>query len=224
MEIVAPIFSFKVGSLIIDSDIVFQWVIIIFLGIMSYFLTRKLKAKPTKIQVAIEYLYDLVSNVVKNNMGESYISFVPYIGSLMIYLLVMNLIGLIGIMPPTRDLNVTFALAFTSFVVIQYNAIKRNKFGGYLHGYAHPFAMMLPLNIMERVILPVSLALRLFGNMLAATILVELVYEALGHVAMVAQIGLPIFVHAYFDVFDGAIQMIVFVMLTMINIKITAEH
>lgn len=224
MELVAPIFSFKIGSLIIDSDIVFQWIIIIALGITAYFLTRNLKSKPTKRQVAVEYVYDLVSNVVKGNMGESYSSFIPYIGSLMIYLLVMNLIGLIGIMPPTRDLNVTFGLAFTSFIVIQANAIKRNKFGGYLHGYTEPLAMMLPINIMERVILPVSLALRLFGNMLAATILIELVYEALGHVAIVAQVGLPIFVHAYFDVFDGAIQMIVFVMLTMINIKIVAEH
>lgn len=224
MELVAPIFSFKIGSLVIDSDIVFQWLVILVLGVTAYLLTRDLKAKPSKRQVAIEYIYDTVYNLVKDNMGEKNLSFVPYIGSLMAYLLVLNLLGLIGIMPPTRDLNVTAALAFISFCVIQANTIKKNGVGGYLHGYTQPFALMLPLNIMERVILPVSLSLRLFGNMLAATILVELVYEALGHVAMVAQIGLPIFVHAYFDVFDGTIQMIVFVMLTMINIKITAEH
>ena len=68
--------------------------------------------------------------------------------------------------------------------------------------------------------LPVSLALRLFGNMLAATILVDLVYEALGNFA----IGIPIIVHGYFDLFDGTIQMLVFSMLTMIQIKLTAEH
>lgn len=83
---------------------------------------------------------------------------------------------------------------------------------------------MLPLNIMERVVLPISLSLRLFGNMLAATLLIDLIYEALGHFGSLFQIGLPIIVHGYFDIFDGAIQMIVFTMLTIINIKLTTEH
>jgi F-type H+-transporting ATPase subunit a len=77
---------------------------------------------------------------------------------------------------------------------------------------------MLPINIMERVMLPISLALRLFGNMLAATLVVELVYGAL------PKIGLPIIAHAYFDLFDGTIQMLVFSMLTMIQIKLIAEE
>ena len=138
----------------------------------------------------------------------------------MIYLIFLNFMGLIGIKPPTQDLSVTIGLALTTFIAIHYTAIKRNGFGGYLKGYIHPFAFMAPINFMERVMLPVSLALRLFGNMLAATILVDLVYEVLGHFA----IGLPIIVHGYFDVFDGTIQMLVFSMLTMIQIKLTAEH
>ena len=138
----------------------------------------------------------------------------------MVYLIFLNFMGLIGIKPPTQDLSVTVGLAITTFVTIHYTAIKRNGFGKYLIGYAHPFAFMTPINVMERVMLPVSLALRLFGNMLAATILVDLVYEALGHFA----IGIPIIVHGYFDLFDGTIQMLVFSMLTMIQIKLTAEH
>ena len=77
---------------------------------------------------------------------------------------------------------------------------------------------------MERFIFPLSLSLRLIGNMVAATVVIELVYQALGSIGMLAQFGLPIFVHGYFDLFDGTIQMIVFAMLTMINIKVTAEH
>ena len=77
---------------------------------------------------------------------------------------------------------------------------------------------MLPLNIMEKLILPVSLALRLFGNMLAATILIDLIYKNL------PRFGLQIVAHVYFDLFDGAIQMLVFSMLTMIQIKLTAEE
>lgn len=212
--------NFGIFTLDITTSIVIQWVIIAILGIGSFLLTRNLKEKPDKKQAALEKIYDTVKSVVESTMGESYLNFIPYIGSLMVYLIFLNFMGLIGIKPPTQDLSVTVGLAITTFVTIHYTAIKRNGFGRYLKGYAAPFAFMTPINIMERVMLPVSLALRLFGNMLAATILVDLVYEALGHFA----IGIPIIVHGYFDLFDGTIQMLVFSMLTMIQIKLTSEH
>ena len=216
------IYSHNFGAFTVDitTSVVIQWAIIAVLGIGSFLLTRNLKEKPDKKQAAIEQLYDTIKSLVTNTMGESYSSFIPYIGSLIIYLIFLNFSGLIGIKPPTQDLSVTIGLAFTTFITIHYTAIKRNGFGRYLKGYIHPFAFMAPINLMERVMLPVSLALRLFGNMLAATILVELVYEVLGNYA----IGIPIIVHGYFDVFDGTIQMLVFSMLTMIQIKLTVEH
>lgn len=222
MEQSPIIYSHDFGAFTLDitTSVVVQWVIIIVLGIVSFLLTRNLKEKPNKKQAAIEYIYETINSLVTSTMGESYCRFVPYIGSLMIYLIFLNFMGLIGIKPPTQDLSVTIGLALTTFIAIHYTAIKRNGFGGYLKGYIHPFAFMAPINFMERVMLPVSLALRLFGNMLAATILVDLVYEVLGHFA----IGVPIIVHGYFDVFDGTIQMLVFSMLTMIQIKLTAEH
>lgn len=216
------IYSHNFGTFTVDitTSVVIQWAIIAVLGIGSFLLTRNLKEKPDKKQAAIEQLYDTIKSLVTDTMGESYSSFIPYIGSLIIYLIFLNFSGLIGIKPPTQDLSVTIGLAFTTFITIHYTAIKRNGFGRYLKGYIHPFAFMAPINLMERVMLPVSLALRLFGNMLAATILVELVYEVLGNYA----IGIPIIVHGYFDVFDGTIQMLVFSMLTMIQIKLTVEH
>lgn len=212
--------NFGFFTLDITTSVIVQWVIIAILGIGSFLLTRNLKEKPDKKQAALEKIYITVESVVTNTMGESYLRFIPYIGSLMVYLIFLNFMGLIGIKPPTQDLSVTVGLAITTFITIHYTAIKRNGFGKYLKGYVHPFAFMVPINVMERVMLPVSLALRLFGNMLAATILVDLVYEALGHFA----IGIPIIVHGYFDLFDGTIQMLVFSMLTMIQIKLTAEH
>ncbi|MGL4774462.1 MAG: F0F1 ATP synthase subunit A [Clostridium sp.] len=215
------LFGFPV---LITRDIVVQWVVIAVLGIIAYLLTRNLKRVPGKKQVALEYVYTTVKNLVVSNMGENYLSYIPYIGSLVIYLLVLNLLGLVGVIPPTQNINVTIALALSSFIVIQYTAIRRNGPLGYVKGIGEPYLLMAPLNIMERFILPVSLALRLFGNMLAATILLELLYEALGSIGPIAQLGLPIIAHGYFDVFDGSIQMLVFTMLTMINIKLTAEH
>lgn len=208
----------------LSSEIVTQWVIMLFLAIGGFLLTRNLKNVPDKKQAALEKLYVTIESVVKSTMGESYTNFIPYVGSLIIYLLCMNFTGLIGIKPATQSLSVTAGLGLTTFMTIHYTAIKRNGLFDYAKGYAHPFIVMLPINIMERVMLPVSLALRLFGNMSAATLLVDMVYEALAGVASIAQIGLPIIVHSYFDVFDGTIQMLVFSMLTMIQIKLVSEE
>lgn len=226
MEPVIPIFSFKIGNFPIDitQDIVVQWVVILILGVGSYLLTRNLKRVPSKKQVVLETLYTTIENLVKSNIGESYLGYIPYVGTLAIYLLVLNLIGIVGIKPPTQNLSVALGLGLTSFIVINATALKRNGVWGYTKGLGEPFLLMLPLNIMERVMLPISLALRLFGNMMAATLLVEMLYEALGHVGWLAQIGAPIIAHGYFDLFDGSIQMLVFTMLTIINIKMTAEH
>lgn len=226
METSKAVFSFNIGNFPVDiiPEVIVQWIIIIAVSITAYLLTKNLKQKPNKKQAALEKLYETVKSLVSNTMGESYVGFVPYVGSLILYLLLLNFTGLVGIKPPTQNLSVTIGLAITTFVIINFTAIKRNGIGKYLKGLGHPFIGMLPINIMERVMLPVSLSLRLFGNMLAATILVDLVYDKLGHIATVAQIGLPIVVHGYFDLFDGTIQMLVFTMLTIINIKTITEH
>ncbi|MCI6189114.1 MAG: F0F1 ATP synthase subunit A [Clostridium sp.] len=219
-------YSFKIGNFPINitSDIVVQWVVILVLGITAYLLTRNLKRVPDKKQVVLETIYNYVENLVKSNMGESFMVYLPYVGTLVVYLLSLNLLGLIGVEPPTKSLSVTLGLGITSFLVINGTAIKRNGIGGYAKGLISPYALMLPLNILERVTLPISLALRLFGNMLAATLLVSLFYQGLSSLSFFAQIGLPIVAHAYFDLFDGTIQMLVFTMLTIVYIKIISDE
>ena len=138
--------------------------------------------------------------------------------------LLMNLMGLIGVPSPTKNFSVIIYLGVIAFFYIQGYAIKRIVIKHYLFGYEKPIAVMLPINILERVMLPVSLALSLFGNILAATFLVELVYTGLHMIWWADQIGLLIAFHACFYIFDGVIQMVIFSMLTMINIKTTVEH
>lgn len=221
-----PIFSFKIGSFPINItiEIVIQWGVILILGISAYLLTRNLSRKPDKKQVVIESLYIYVKNIVKDNMGQNYIKFIPFVGTLVVYLVVLNLTGLIGIEPATQNLSVTIGLALIAFLVINGTAITRNGFLGYIKGFGKPYIFMLPLNILERITLPISLALRLFGNMLAATMLLKMVYNALSSVSWFAQIGVPIIAHGYFDIFDGTIQMLVFTMLTISYIKLIAEE
>ena len=227
MELTHPIFSFNIGKMVIDikPEAIIQLVLVLLIGILAWWATKDLKRRPTgKKQVVVEYIYTTIQNVVNANMGEQYGDMIPFIGTLAVFIVTMNLLGLVGITPVTNNFSVTLALGLISFVVIQGYTMKKIGIGHYFLGYGQPMLMMLPINVIERVMLPVSLSLRLFGNILAASFLVELVYESLDKIAWIAQIGLPVPLHAYFDIFDGCIQMVIFVMLTMINIKITVEH
>ncbi|WP_346929957.1 F0F1 ATP synthase subunit A [Clostridium sp.] len=226
MEEMAPLFALNLFGYEyqVTSALFIQWVVIAIALVLSILYSRKVKRVPGKIQSVVEMGIEFLSNVVKENMGPESRAFIPYIGSLGIYLFLLNMVGLFGIKPPTSDYSVTLGIALTTFFVVQGYTIKKLGLGGYFKGYASPVPLLLPINIMERFMLPISLSLRLFGNIFAATMIMELLYGALTGINFIAAIGLPIPFHFYFDIFDGTIQMIIFVMLTMINIKITAEH
>ena len=226
MKPLEPLWSFGVGPFTIDiaPEVVIQWGIMLLITVLAIWSTKGMKVRPGKKQTVVETLYTTVKDVVVSNMGEKFTDMIPFIGSLFIFLLLMNFIGLIGLPVPTKNFSVTIGLALITFYMVQYYSISRHGLKSYLKGYAYPLALITPINILERLMLPVSLALRLFGNILAATFLVELCYEALGNIGFIAKLGIPVPLHAYFDIFDGGIQTIIFIMLTMINIKITAEH
>ncbi len=221
-----PVWSPEIFGYTVDitAGIIIEWVVIVVLAMAAYALTKNLKLKPNKTQAAVENIYQLLKDFIVNTMGKEYESFVPYIGTLMIYLLVLNWMGAIGFKPPTSDVSTTASFAIVTFLVVNINAIRKNGLLGYGKAYFHPFVPMLPLNLLERVMLPITLALRLFGNMFAAVVLVDLVYSGLSSIAVFAQLGIPIVLHGYFDLFDGVLQMVVFSMLTMINIKNVAEE
>ena len=226
MEKLEPLFHFKLFGydIGITSSVITQWFIIMLILILCIYFTRNLKNIPSKKQNIVEIIISSINGLVRDNMGEGYMDFVPLIGTMAIYLGVMNLTGLIGIRPPTGDYSVALSIALITFFVVQAYAIKKIGLGHYLKGYVQPYSFILPINLIERVMLPVSLSFRLFGNIVAGLVIIELVYEALAHLSGVAQFIIPIPIHFYFDLFDGIIQMVIFVMLTMVNIKVIAEH
>ena len=226
METLEPIWSFGLGPFTVDiaPEVVIQWGIMLLVTGLAIWSTKGMKIRPGKKQTVVETLYTTVKDAIVSNMGEKFTDMIPFIGSLFIFLLLMNFIGLIGLPVPTKNFSVTVGLALITFFMVQYYSISKYGLKSYFKGYTYPLAIITPINILERVMLPVSLSLRLFGNILAATFLVELCYEALGSIGFIAKLGIPVPLHAYFDVFDGGIQTIIFIMLTMINIKMTAEH
>ncbi|TDT62388.1 F0F1 ATP synthase subunit A [Fonticella tunisiensis] len=230
---VKTLFEFTIGGLKfgITYSVVAQWIVMIFIMLMVLLIRGRMNDVPRGIQVWVETLVETINSLVRSNMGEKYEKFTPFVGTLMIYLLLLNLFGLTGFRPPTADYSVALGLAIISFVLIHATAIRNNGIKHYLKGYTHPYTAMLPLNIVERLVVPVSLSLRLFGNITAAVILVELIYDGLAYLSGVLHLGIPLLqavipipFHVYFDLFDGAIQMFIFVMLTMIFIKTTSDH
>ena len=237
MEEIKPLFEFFIGGLKVDISIpiIEQWIVMAVIIVAVILLTRKLEVIPKGKQVWVETLVDKINGLVKNMMGTGYANFAPYIGTIMIFLVLLNLFGLTGFKPPTAEYSVALGLAITSFLVIQGTALKRNGLRHYIKGMEGPMPalmpLLLPLNIMERLTMPLSLSLRLFGNMFAASIIMELLYKGLIYISGILPIKIPILaaiipipLHIYFDMFDGIIQMFIFVMLTMVNIKITVEE
>ena len=197
--------------------------VVITLTILSLFANRAIKkADPNEVPGTflniIEYLVELVDGLTRNNMGDKHFSkFSNYIGTLFAFLLVANLSGLFGLRPPTADYGVTLGLALITFVLIHYNGFKYEK-AGHVTKLFQP-VLLTPINIIGEIATPMSMSLRLFGNILSGTVMMGLLY---GLLPKLLQFFIwPIFggLHAYFDVFSGAIQSYVFCMLTMVFIS-----
>ena len=147
-----------------------------------------------------------------NNMGIHAKKYLNYVEALMAFIFLSNISGLFGLRPPTADFGTTFGLALITFVMIEYAWIKTKGFG-IIKDLLDPFPIFLPINIISEFATPVSMSLRLFGNVTAGTIMLGLWYALM---PWFAKIGIPAFLHAYFDFFSGAIQTYVFGMLTMV--------
>jgi F-type H+-transporting ATPase subunit a len=161
----------------------------------------------------LEIAYLALRKLLYDTMGSGPTreKILPYIFTLALYLPVANLLGLIGLAPPTSDYNVTLTLALITFVMTQYYGLRTNGLGGYVKGYFEPLPFLVPLNIVGELSNPISLSFRLFGNILSGGIIMGLVYSALNWLAPIAA---PL--HLYFDVFAGLIQTFIFIMLTMV--------
>ena len=166
---------------------------------------------PKGIQNVAELIVEMLDNIVKGSLGENAGKFANYIGSIFIFIFISNISGIFGLRPPTADYVVTFPLGILSFCIIQYNNVKHNKFGA-VKSLMDPIPLFLPVNIIGEIAVPISLSLRLFGNVLSGTVMMALIY---GLLPVFLRFGIPSVLHVYFDLFAGAIQTYVFCMLTM---------
>ena len=172
---------------------------------------------PGKKQLALEAGIGFLQDFFTDILGERGKRYVPYLITVAIYIGVANLIGLLGFKPPTKDLNVTAGLAIMSICLIEYSGFRQKGLKGFVHSFAEPMAIVTPINIMEIAIRPVSLCMRLFGNVIGAFVVMELI-------KMIIPVAIPVPLSLYFDIFDGLIQAYVFVFLTSLFIKEQIEE
>lgn len=211
-------FTIPIGKgIAVSESVTVTWVIMAFLLIASVLLTRNLRVEHvSKRQLVLEAAVGFLQDFFDGILGPDGKQYVPYLMSVTIYIGMANIIGIFGFTPPTKDLNVTAALAILSILLIEYAGFHKKGTKGFLKSFAQPVAVMLPINIMEIFIRPVSLCMRLFGNVLGSFVVMELL-------KLLCPLILPVPFTFYFDLFDGFIQAYVFVFLTALFMKEALE-
>jgi len=184
---------------------------------------------PSKVQLAWEAVIDYLAKEVEGSLGKVNRFVLQLSVALFLFILVANWFELIPtgedphyLPSPTADVNLTYALALLVIVGVHVNAFRQKGVRGYFKTYAHGPAILVPLTVIEEIVKPFTLALRLFGNIFAGGI-------------MLAIIGLipiwgfwaPNLIWKAFDMFIGLIQAFIFALLTIIYFGMmgqTSEH
>lgn len=218
------VFIFDSGFYITET-VIWALVVSVIIAAAAIWAAHRLEKIPRGKQTAAEMIVEFVYNLVSSTMGkENARRFAPYMGTILIFILISNMLGLIGLRPVTTDINCTFALAFATFFLVQYSGIKSMGLGGKLKHMAQPMAFMFPIKILEEVALPISLGFRLFGNILGGMIIMSLLYGALASVTAglgsipILDFIIPLPANAFFDIFEPVLQAYIFTMLSMVFI------
>ena len=229
------------GGIPITATLVVTWGVMIVLTALCIWMTHDMKVRDiSKKQAVAEMVYEAVTGLVKNNMGERFMGYVPLIMALFGLSAACSLSSLLGLWAPTADVNTELAWALVAFFLITKHKIKANGVKGYLKGYLDPIFVMAPFNVLGEVFTPISMAFRHFGNIVSGYVISALIYAALiaaNHALFgllpgvvgdllsnipILGVGIPAVFSLYFDWFGSCIQAFIFCMLTMIFIS-TAE-
>lgn len=218
-----PISEAQVNSVIVVLSVFF----------LCLFLTHGIKERPDSIRQHIaEYIVEQISSLVSGNMGERFSMFAPFVAAIMGISVFSSLLTLVGLFPPTSDINITAGWAILVFILITHYKLKCGPIY-YLKGFAEPIPLFAPLNVIGEIATPVSMAFRHYGNVLSGSVISVLVAAALQGLSAkllswlpgalagfpLFQIGLPAVLSIYFDVFSGCLQAFIFAMLTMLYIS-----
>ena len=208
-----PIF----GGIDVLESVAVTWIVMAVIMIVSLILVqglkfRRIRGKQAALESGISFLYDFFEDL----LGKDGRAYIPYLITVIIYIGFSNMVGLFGFKPPTKDMNVTVTLAVMSIILVEIAGVRKKGVKKWLKSFAEPVPIVTPINILELFIRPLSLCMRLFGNILGAVVVMALIKYLL-------PVLVPLPFSFYFDIFDGIIQAYVFVFLTSLYIKEAIE-
>lgn len=221
--------KFPLQNLLITEANVNSWLVLISISVLALYMTHGMReGVKCRRHLIAEWIVEKTDSLVKNNMGEYFRQFSPFVCAILGYSAFSSLSSLVGIFPPTSDFSTVFGWALLVFILITYYKLKGGV-GNYVKGYFEPIAFFAPLNLISEIAMPVSMSFRHFGNILSGSVISALIAGALGGLTRsvfgslggfsVLQIGLPAILSVYFDVFSSCLQAFIFAMLTMLNIS-----
>jgi len=207
-------------------------VIISVLGLCLYFTHGLSEKAQTKRQLIAEWIVEATQKMTLESMGEFFRGFAPFIAAMLALSAFSSLLTLIGLYPPTSDLNIIAGWAILVFILITYYKLKGGLLN-YLKGFLEPIFIMLPMNILSELATPLAMAFRHYGNVMSGSVIAVLISFALANLSNAVlgwlpgilgsvpflQIGLPAILSLYFDIFSGCMQAYIFAMLTMLNVS-----
>lgn len=198
----------------INETVIIAWIvmliIIVFAIVVRIFLLKKFQTVPRGIQNILEMIVEFFEKFSKSVLGKHGAAFAAYVFTVAIMIFCTSLVELFGFRAPATDINFTIALSGLSFLIINGFGLYFTGFIGRLRWFVKPKGFMLPINIVTHAVIPVSLSFRLFGNMFAGLVVMDLLYG----VAYLS-FGLPALVSIYFNLFHVGIQTYIFLVLTM---------
>jgi len=225
-SLVKPLYtSHLLDEKILPEEVLISLVMTVLLILAVFMLTRRLDVRrPSKVQAALELIVTSLQNMAVGLIGPDGLRYLPVVGTLFIYILVLNLSGIIPLWKsPTANLNVTVALAVTTIIYVHYQGIRANGFVGYLKHYMGEPIWMAPLNfplhIIGELARPISLSLRLFGNMFGEdTVIAILIMLGAPMLLPFQLLMIPL------AIFTSFLQALVFTMLSCVYIAGFVAH
>ena len=222
-----------IQDLPITESQVNSWCVMLGILFLCLFLTSGLKTRNVSVrQLLAEWIVEKTTNLVTTNMGEFFEGFAPFVAAVLGLSAFSSLSSLIGLFPPTSDINITAGWAILVFFLITYYKMKAGPWI-YLKSFGQPVPLLAPLNIISEFATPVSMAFRHYGNVLSGSIISLLVAVGLSGLSKTIfaflpgaladfpylRIGIPAVLSLYFDLFSGGLQAFIFAMLTMLYIS-----
>ncbi len=204
---------FEIGGLALNATIVWTWVVMALLVLVSLLATRNIKEdlSPSAWQNALEAIIEEVRDQIREIGQHDPGRYLPFVGTLFLFIAVANILTVVpGYTPPTGSLSTAAALAICVFVAVPVYGIIERGLGGYLRNYIQPTPFMLPFNIIGELSRTLALAIRLYGNVMSGAVIV-------GILISVAPFVFPI-VMRLLGLLTGLIQAYIFAVLAMVYI------